>query len=124
MSHPRIGAIITALSAIRNRFHREANLQAEVARVLTGLGVHHEAEAILDKENRIDFLLGYSLGIECKVSWGPAAIDRQIYRYAEHLAEIILITTKPGPTNCIGEIRNSRGETVIVRLIETWKNPS
>lgn len=117
-------AVISALSRIPNRFHTESRLQERVELVLTAAGVPFTREHRLDAKNRIDFLVDETLGIECKTCWNAADTDRQIYRYADLLPELVLVTSKPGNRQCVGTILNSRNEPVTVHLVETWKNPA
>ncbi len=83
-----------------------------------------EHEFTLDRQNRIDFLVtapGLRVGIECKTVWKGREVERQVYRYADHLPEIILLTAKPLPISS-GIITNSKGLPVNLTVLELWKN--
>lgn len=75
----------------------ESGLSAIVRRRLVSGGFDFAPEVCLDgdKRNRIDFVVG-RVGLELKVDGAPAAVLRQLDRYAkaEQLDAVVLVTTR------------------------------
>lgn len=75
----------------------EAALSAVVARLLTSAGLEFRSEVKLDgnARNRIDYVVD-RVGLELKTEGSPAAVLRQLDRYAaaEELDALILVTTR------------------------------
>ena len=108
--------------------HAESVLQTRLEARLKAWGIRHglkwERETRLDPHNRIDFtaeLPAGRVGIECKTVWKGREVERQIYRYADHLAEIILVSSKPLAI-ASGTIKNARNEPVTLTVLELGKN--
>lgn len=101
----------------------EDRLHRFVTDALEASGLDYFPEHRLDARNRIDFLIEGPprVGIECKTGGSALQIMRQIYRYAEHLDHIILITTKPLAMDRV-ELLDSRGQSVRLDILELWKN--
>lgn len=73
-------------------FPDEQLLQDVAATLLEHEGYTVEREVRLNARDRIDLLVG-DVGIECKIAGQPAAVLRQLERYAEHdLSRIVLLT--------------------------------
>lgn len=81
------------------RFDTEAHLQEDVATVLKVCGIKCRREFQLPG-GPIDFRTEQGIGIECKVDGSPAAVLRQLLRYAEEgenqIREVLLVTSKAG----------------------------
>ena len=113
---------VPPLTALKNRFANEAELQEAVAATLgrhctTAVNREHR----FDARNRIDFWIPeMRIGIECKVKPNGMAVWRQLDRYADHVDALILVTTAPVDRLLIP--RNSSGEQIGFILIELWKN--
>lgn len=120
-----IPALLIELGKLRCR-RDETLLQAAVAACLSSLALAYSREHRLDGKNRIDFLVTGTepgpFGIECKTAAGALGIARQLYRYADHLPHIILVTSWALPQIQSGIIRNSRNEPVRLDVVELWKN--
>lgn len=75
----------------------EAELQAEVERILTARGGVVERERHLSARDRPDFMLpDEGLALEVKVDGSATDLLRQIHRYAGHdeVEGVIVLTTK------------------------------
>jgi len=75
----------------------EAELSVLVRRVLAEHCIEFQAEVILGPKDRIDFAVGENgalgVGIELKVKGSPAAIIRQLNRYANYNFDALLLVT-------------------------------
>jgi hypothetical protein len=89
------GQIATLISRTRFRYHDEHVLQAGIAQVLAAAGIAAVAEVRLTDRDRIDFL-ATPVGIEVKVAGTPAAVERQLRRYAAspQIEALILVTNR------------------------------
>jgi hypothetical protein len=89
--------LIPIIRSHRLRFGTEAQLQEDVATMLTGIGMHFVRELRLSESDRIDFYLpDHCAGIECKVDGGPTPVASQLLRYAQHddVKTLLLITSR------------------------------
>lgn len=94
-----IGSIITKVRTLleskRFSYQDEHELQLGIETTLGGALIPYEREFRLDANDRPDFLVWGCLAIEVKVTGGPAAILRQLERYARHdIVEGILLVTR------------------------------
>jgi hypothetical protein len=83
----------------RGRFDlsRETSCQADIATLLAAEGVAFRREHRLGAHARLDFLAEGGVAIEVKMNSGaPAAIVRQLERYAAHpeVKALILVTNR------------------------------
>lgn len=93
--------LLRVLSSASFRVSDEADLQRQVADLLTREGIRFQREKILgfSKSDRIDFWIpGDSrggLGLELKVGQPAKAIYRQLLRYAQsgHVRELVIAST-------------------------------
>ncbi|QDT39747.1 hypothetical protein [Stratiformator vulcanicus] len=78
----------------RVRFGTEREMQDDIERLLRSLLITFERESETGV-GPIDFRVG-RIGIECKVAGGPAAVLRQLMRYADvtDLGAIVLVTSR------------------------------
>jgi len=75
----------------------EADLQGQIARVLTDHALTFEREARLSERDRIDFLLRASgIGLEVKVDGSRSSVLGQLWRYAEcqDIQALLLVSTR------------------------------
>lgn len=89
-------SVVTALAGYQFIQHDEHALYAGLSHVLGEAGFLFEREHRLDGKSRVDFYLpSPRLVIEVKVQGSPAAVLRQLTRYASHptVDAILLITT-------------------------------
>jgi hypothetical protein len=92
-----IGTLEALLRRFAYLFSSEAELQAQVAEVLTRGGVEFERERRRGVRDRVDFWLpGAGVCLEVKVDGALAAVTRQLYRYAEwdECRGLILLTNR------------------------------
>lgn len=121
MSLTNLLAALGALPPTRD----EDRLHASVARVLKLLELQHWPEYELSKRNRIDFFIPNGvpgIGIECKTQGSALAVQRQLYRYAEFLHVLILVTTKPLAISS-GTILDRHNKPCRLHVLEIWRNP-
>ncbi len=73
----------------------ELELQRQLEKLLKPLGPNFEKEVVLDKKNRVDFMLD-GWAIEVKLKGSSRAIYRQCQRYCkfDKVKGLILITNK------------------------------
>ncbi len=121
---PAIETLLSRLRRIPNRYAGEAALSRQVELALIGLHLEYEPEHRFNKRDRIDYLVtAPRVGIEVKVAGAPLAIMRQLYRYADSISEIILVTSRGiGHDFPPGLIRNSKNEPVTVHHVDVWQN--
>lgn len=88
--------VVSLLRTYRFLAVDEAELQTQIADVLTRRGMRHVRELSLDPYGRIDFMLDDGLGLEVKVDGSPSAVLRQLHGYAQSLmvAELLLVTRR------------------------------
>lgn len=89
-------ALCAVLRGKRMRCSTEAQLQADIASVLSGAKISFRREAWLGAETgRIDFLVG-AVGLEVKIKGGAREIYRQVARYCDHrdIHALILAATQ------------------------------
>jgi hypothetical protein len=91
----RLEAIAAAIMAHRYTFTSEAMFQAQVAQVLEAAGIPAVREAPLG-DGRVDFMAWASIGVELKIKGSPAAVMRQLQRYAADpaCAALVLVTAR------------------------------
>ena len=89
--------VLRTLASHRFRFSTELELQQGSELALTEEGIEFEREARLHGAGRIDFLVG-GVGLEVKVGSAPAAVLRQLQRYARRpqVEHLVLATTERG----------------------------
>ena len=87
--------IAHALEGFGARVAHENELRDAVRALFDKAGVSYEAEVGLDKQSRIDFVVG-QVGVELKVAESLAAVIRQLDRYAAHprIGGLVLVTTR------------------------------
>jgi len=90
------GQVIAAIKAFRYAYADEIALQEGIAAALALAGIEADREVRLSRRDKVDFLVG-TIGIELKVAGQPAAVERQLGRYAasERISELVLVTTRP-----------------------------
>lgn len=105
-----------AILAHRFAFSNEEDLQAGVALSLTEAGIPFEREAILSRQDRIDFLLPGGVGIEVKLDGSISALTRQLHRYArlDAIAAIVIVVTRTRLLNLPLEIAGKPLHRVLV----------
>jgi hypothetical protein len=85
------------LGRYRLTFHSEGELQTAIGEILTEEKIAHEREVRLDARNRLDFLCDGGLAIETKLAAnkGPAALRRQLQRYAvsDRVSAILVVSS-------------------------------
>lgn len=88
-------AIADVLRAQRFRYANEIELQDGIAAAFAAAGIDARREVPLSSTDKIDFLAG-AVGVEVKIASTPAAVRRQLTRYARSLqvAELVLVTTR------------------------------
>lgn len=88
-------AITALIGGHRFRFCDEGQLQEGIAGVLADAGIAAVREVRLSDHDRIDFLAG-PVGIEVKIAGTPAAVARQLRRYAAcpQVQALILVTNR------------------------------
>lgn len=90
----RLDSIAGVILGVRYRFASEAELQRGIADVLLDHLIPFEREVVLSSEDRIDFLVEGTIGVEVKVRGGWASAAAQMIRYAESTRiEALLIVT-------------------------------
>lgn len=110
-------AILEALRRLRGGHIDERSLQDEVARLLNVAGIPFTPEHRFSATDRIDFLAG-PVGIECKIKGAPIKVARQCYRYAEHVRELLLVTTQQAHAEYIaGPIISATGKPCRVEVL-------
>ncbi len=126
--HPeKKAAVFAALAALPNHWKTEVHLGDAVRAVLTAAGLIYLPEHAWSGKDRVDFLvLGDDLqpefAIECKVKGSALAISRQLYRYAVHTGELVLVSAKATGIES-GPITAKNGRTCLLHVFETWRNP-
>jgi len=108
------------LSAIRRWRYRpagEAELQEAIGQALAAACIAFEREVPLSAADRIDFLVG-SIGLELKVDGGPAAVMRQLQRYAlsERISELVLVTTRSQMARVPSSLAGKGIHVVVLRV--------
>ncbi len=103
-------------------------LHRRVTRALTELGVKFHPEYEFNRRNRVDFVtwIGNTdteVGIECKTQGSALEVQRQLYRYAEFLHVLILVTTKPLAITS-GTILDRHNKPCRLHVLELWRNPT
>lgn len=99
MKHGMTLAILTSLRR-RFRYASEAELQAAIREAFDRDAIAYQPEHVLSATDRVDFFvpIGYGQGIcvEVKIGGSPAALLRQLMRYAEHptIHSLIVFTDK------------------------------
>jgi len=83
-------------SAEQHRYTNEKELQDSIGKQLTESGVPYEREAWLGEQDRIDFLLEGTCGIEVKTKGSLTEVMRQLHRYScsPRLKSLVLLTDK------------------------------
>lgn len=114
------------IKALRNCYGNERELQQSIERILARHRVPFLPEHRFTPRDRIDFLVleglkPKTIGIEVKTNSGGMAVWRQLTRYADHVDEMILVTT--APLNQILTLLASGGRVVPLTTVELWKNP-
>jgi|APFre7841882654_1041346.scaffolds.fasta_scaffold76786_4 hypothetical protein len=106
---PLANVIAEALQKHKFRYAHEDDLQMGVAEVLQKLATRWECEVVLDKKNRLDFLVD-GCCIEIKVDGSLADLTRQLYRYAafEQIKEFLVVTTKDSHRGLPTSMRGKR----------------
>ena len=96
--------VASILRSCRIRYGTEKELQDGIEQVFHARGVDHRREEPLGRAGTIDFLvlgrvgetpLHRPIGVEVKIKGSPAAVARQLHRYAESpaIGSLILATT-------------------------------
>ncbi len=128
-------ALLEALRTMPNRWHVEARLQREVFNLLYchPVGFMREYRFHPPGQDRVDFALWTgpvqssdqppTLGIECKTAGSALSIRRQLYRYARHLPELVLLSAKATGIEA-GIITAENGNKCLLHVFELWKNPT
>jgi hypothetical protein len=88
-------AIAAVIKGQSYRYSDETALQEGIAGALAQAGIPATREVHLTAADKIDFMAG-PVGIEVKVAGQPAAVTRQLRRYAtsDDVAELMLVTTR------------------------------
>jgi hypothetical protein len=96
MKPAHVGKILAAVGRLRNRYTSEAALQQAILMALDHAALPYVREHELTKKERIDFHVPGPppVGIEVKCKGGEMTHLRQLYRYAPHYPDLILITTQ------------------------------
>lgn len=91
-----VADIATSLRSYRFLAVDEAELQDQIAEVLTRAGIHHVRELTLTHHGRIDFMLDHGIGLEVKVDGSPSAVLRQLFGYAQSpsVESLVLVTRR------------------------------
>lgn len=84
------------LGRTRIRASSEAEVQRAIAHVFTGDGIPFDREVEIGEGDRIDFVVGGSIGVEVKVDGSLSSVTRQLHRYASSplITELVLVTTR------------------------------
>lgn len=87
--------VAAVIKAARYRYADEAQLQEGIAAALAEAGIPAVREVPLTSADKIDLMAG-RVGIEVKIGGQPAAVTRQLRRYAAspEVGELILVTTR------------------------------
>lgn len=93
------GIATAALERARFRYANEAQLQQGLAQVFTDAGLAVRREVTLGVDGRIDFVLTHAIsthvvGVEVKVTGSNIVVARQLMRYATHVDDLLLVTTR------------------------------
>ena len=100
MAEPRhiaeLRAVRSLLRASTFAYRSEAELQAGISQALTQAGIEHRREVDLGPAGRVDLLTAGGLAIEAKIDGSPAAIARQVIRYAQRdeVRALLVVTTR------------------------------
>lgn len=88
--------LASLLSRAGLRFVTEAQMQAAVASALAAAGWAAVPQARLGDRDRPDFLAAGGIALELKVAGTPAALQRQVTRYAAHaeVTAIVVVTCR------------------------------
>ncbi len=118
------------IARMRNCFANETELQVGVGIILRHYGVPHLAEHRFGPGERIDYMIVepapppkhvHKIGLELKVRPNGMAVWRQLQRYADHVDELVLVTT--APLQQVLTLSDTRGRVVPLTTVELWKNP-
>lgn len=120
---PAVTEAIQEIAMLPNRYHREERLQEAVAAILKRRKITFEEESVIGTRERIDFLLPGGLGIELKTQGSALAVLRQLYRYADHLEELVLVTALPLGIDS-GALQTRIGKRVPLTVCQLWSNPT
>lgn len=131
MSTPEPRQWLAAIARLRNCYANERELQRAVGGVLARHGIPHLPEHKLSLADRVDFLVveppadpllkPHLIGLELKTRPNGMDVWRQLMRYAEHVDELVLVTT--GPLQQVLTLSRSDGTVIPLTVIELWKNP-
>lgn len=125
MTFPEYFRLVAALRKIPPR-KDEGLLSVAVANAMDSLKMRYTQEVKIGPKERIDFFVsgssGDPVGLELKTSGNTMEITRQIYRYADFMDCIILLTSKPINLRS-GIILNGSSAPCWLEVIELWNNP-
>lgn len=89
--------LVDVLTSHRLPLADEKELQAEIAKAFTSLGIAHRREVRLGDRDIVDFLVWDDTAIEVKIKGPARAIYRQVERYCGYdaVGSLVLATLKP-----------------------------
>jgi len=88
---PMLEQLLTALRSMSAMFVDERGLQDKVEQRLADQGVPYRREVTLGPRDRIDFMVGDNIGVECKIDHSRADLLRQLFRYCHQPSIRVLV---------------------------------
>ena len=110
--------LISIIRSYKIQVNNESDVQRQLDGIFANSGIEYKREFVLDKRNRIDFIIG-SIGIEVKIHGISAKrIYDQLNRYCffEKISSIILITSQA----CIMPDKINNKEIHVISLGRAW----
>lgn len=95
LNQPTREDVVAAIRAHHYRVSNEDALQTGLADVFTTAGFPVQREAVLNAQDRVDFLVG-NVAVEVKTAGSVIALARQVQRYAhsDKVDSIVVVTTR------------------------------
>lgn len=115
---PAAATIEAAVRAHRFLYADEIGLHEGLEQVFAAAGLEARREVSLNPSGRIDFLIENDqgrTGVEVKVAGSADVVTRQLARYAGHVDDLVLITTKARHRNVPDSIDGTPVRKVHVR---------
>jgi hypothetical protein len=106
--------VARVLAGYRLPVSNEAAMQSAIGLAFEQSGLPFQRE-VTRGADRIDFVVG-TVGVECKVQFSVAEVNRQLARYAQwdDLTDLLLVTTVGRHLECRGVLN---GKTVRVHIV-------
>lgn len=111
---PAAATIEAAVRAHRFCYADEYSLHEGLEQAFSAAGLDVQREVSLNPSGRIDFLVDRT-GIEVKVAGSTEVVTRQLARYAPHVDDLVLVTTKARHRDVPTVIGGKSVRTIVLR---------